>query len=126
MLKSRTRKIPSSILGGGIFYKMIEQYKTSLKKEGISIYPATLAIKTGNENGCVHCGLCMYGCPYSAIYSSQMTLSELQHFKKSSACYYGSRRFTKCCYSYARRSILAYKGTPRDVVSFVGHSKYFF
>jgi len=28
-------------------------------------------------NGCVYCGLCLYGCPYSLIYSSAQTLKQL-------------------------------------------------
>jgi choline dehydrogenase-like flavoprotein len=37
--------------------------------------------KSPEDQGCVYCRLCMYGCPYELIYSSSSTLTRLQKTK---------------------------------------------
>jgi ferredoxin len=43
----------------------------ALRKAGIHFGHARTAVEA---EGCVYCGLCLYGCPYSLIYSSAQTL----------------------------------------------------
>jgi choline dehydrogenase-like flavoprotein len=59
----------------------MEKHETSLKKQGIHFGTARVAIraqKPHSQSGCVHCGMCMYGCPYGYIYNSTSTVRELQ------------------------------------------------
>lgn len=55
---------------------------------GMSYGGSRLAVDCCKRNSdgkeCVYCGLCMYGCPYSLIYNSASTLSELQKDKNFS------------------------------------------
>jgi ferredoxin len=39
---------------------------------------AIQAARGPKEPGCVYCGMCMYGCPYGYIYSSEQTLPQLK------------------------------------------------
>ncbi|MGA8261670.1 MAG: GMC family oxidoreductase N-terminal domain-containing protein [Arenicellales bacterium] len=55
----------------------LEENRQALNSAGIHFGQARLAVRAG-EDGCVYCGLCMYGCPYGHIYSSTRTLRELQ------------------------------------------------
>ena len=52
-----------------------------LRDAGIFYGHARLAIKAARDpqdSGCLYCGMCMYGCPYGYIYSSEHTLAQLQ------------------------------------------------
>lgn len=60
----------------------IERHRVRLRQSGIVAGYSRLAVQvspTGaNPRGCVYCGLCLYGCPYRLIYSSQTTLEDLR------------------------------------------------
>lgn len=62
------------------FLTDLQQSRSSLNKQGIHFGKARLAVHVKNrktELGCVYCGMCLYGCPYSLIYNSEETLNEL-------------------------------------------------
>ena len=55
--------------------------RDELRDAGISFGRARLAIKAKRlqqDRGCVYCGMCMYGCPYGHIYSSEHTVLRFQ------------------------------------------------
>ncbi len=52
----------------------LRKRRTGLRKAGIHFGRSRVAVKA---EGCVYCGLCLYGCPYSLIYSSAQTLERL-------------------------------------------------
>jgi choline dehydrogenase-like flavoprotein len=52
-----------------------------LREAGILYGRARVAIKAARDSkdlGCLYCGMCMYGCPYGYIYSSEYTVSRFQ------------------------------------------------
>ncbi len=55
----------------------MEQNRAALRAAGIHFGQARVAAKAGSD-GCVYCGLCMYGCPYGFIYNAEQTLAQLQ------------------------------------------------
>ena len=64
-----------------ILLNRLNRNRTRLSNEGIHFGQARIAVQaaaTPDSTGCVYCGLCMYGCPYKLIYSSEMTLKQLQ------------------------------------------------
>ncbi len=52
-----------------------EQHRRALQAAGVTVGKARLALDAA---GCVRCGLCMTGCPYSLIYSSAHTFDRLR------------------------------------------------
>jgi len=52
----------------------LRKRRPALQKAGIHFGQSRVAAKA---KGCVYCGLCLYGCPYSLIYSSAQTLKEM-------------------------------------------------
>jgi choline dehydrogenase-like flavoprotein len=52
------------------------QHEAELERDGIHVGRARLAIAQPTPSGqsCVYCGMCLYGCPYGLIYSTQSTL----------------------------------------------------
>jgi len=60
-----------------ILYDRLTRNRAQLQAAGIHFGQARVAVKAGPE-GCVYCGLCMYGCPYAFIYNPEQTLRELQ------------------------------------------------
>jgi choline dehydrogenase-like flavoprotein len=68
----------------------LQRNSSWLEQKGIRFGQARIAVKasaagtkervgvSGLENGCVYCGLCMYGCPYGHIYNASETLEELK------------------------------------------------
>jgi choline dehydrogenase-like flavoprotein len=52
----------------------LRKRKAGLRKAGIHFGRSRVA---ATAEGCVYCGLCLYGCPYSLIYSSAQTLERL-------------------------------------------------
>jgi choline dehydrogenase-like flavoprotein len=55
--------------------------RNKLRDEGILYGRARLAIKAARDpqdSGCLYCGMCMYGCPYGYIYSSEHTVPQFQ------------------------------------------------
>jgi ferredoxin len=61
--------------------RAMDRHRQGLRKARIHHGRARVAIKAAsapNEPGCVYCGMCMYGCPYGYIYSSEHTLPQLK------------------------------------------------
>jgi len=59
----------------------MDRHREELRKARIHHGRARVAIKAARapkEPGCVYCGMCMYGCPYGYIYSSEHTLPQLK------------------------------------------------
>ena len=59
----------------------LEKHKARLTSSGISFGKARIAVAADGYSGspaCVTCGLCMYGCPYRLIYSTEQTVEELK------------------------------------------------
>ena len=54
----------------------LERNRDKLRQAGIYFGQARVAVKAG-EQGCVRCGLCMYGCPYGFVYNADQTLARL-------------------------------------------------
>ena len=55
--------------------------REALSQSGISFGQSRLAIRVHSgehDEGCIKCGLCLYGCPYGLIYSSAFSLPFLQ------------------------------------------------
>jgi choline dehydrogenase-like flavoprotein len=51
----------------------LQRAREPLLREGIRFGTSRLAVKAsrpGSPQGCVYCGLCLYGCPYGFIYNS--------------------------------------------------------
>jgi choline dehydrogenase-like flavoprotein len=57
--------------------RQLEKNRAPLQAAGIYSGQARVAVKAG-ANGCVYCGMCMYGCPYGFIYNSEQTLGALR------------------------------------------------
>jgi choline dehydrogenase-like flavoprotein len=57
----------------------LERNRGVLDRAGIRFGQSRLAVrgKSATEEGCVHCRLCMYGCPYDYIYRSSHNLAAL-------------------------------------------------
>ena len=63
------------------FMKDLEASAEALAAEGIAFGASRLAVRAqpdGEGQGCVYCGLCMYGCPYAAIYNPATTVEQLR------------------------------------------------
>lgn len=58
----------------------MERRRDRLDSAGIRFGQSRLAVRSGDgrSGGCVHCRLCMYGCPYDLIYSSAQTVDHLR------------------------------------------------
>lgn len=57
-----------------------EKYRDHLESAGVFFGRSRLAVRAEpgpKDPGCVYCGLCLYGCPYRLIYSSQSTMVQL-------------------------------------------------
>jgi choline dehydrogenase-like flavoprotein len=61
--------------------RAMDRHREGLRKARIYHGRARVAIKAAaapKGAGCVYCGMCMYGCPYGYIYSSEQTLTQLK------------------------------------------------
>ncbi len=59
----------------------LAKHRSRLSEKGIHFGQSRLAIRTTPQNGdqgCIYCGMCMYGCPFDLIYSSRTTLNMLR------------------------------------------------
>jgi hypothetical protein len=59
----------------------MDRHRATLRQAGVFHGRARVAIKAARgpkEPGCVYCGMCMYGCPYGYIYSSEQSLPQLK------------------------------------------------
>lgn len=62
------------------FLDDLHRHETPLQRSGLYFGRSRMAVAvSGDEKRrpCASCGLCLYGCPYSLIYSSAQTLDEL-------------------------------------------------
>ena len=73
------------LLGGSnqaeSFLRDLELNASRLAAHGVRFGSSRLAVQAegaGGKPGCVHCGKCIYGCPYEFIYNSAHTLERLQ------------------------------------------------
>jgi choline dehydrogenase-like flavoprotein len=58
----------------------MSKHRDSLRSAGIHFGTSRLAVEPQGGDGrpgCAYCGLCMYGCPYELIYSTDVTLQKL-------------------------------------------------
>ncbi|WP_299950995.1 hypothetical protein [uncultured Modestobacter sp.] len=51
------------------------RHRAALRRSGVVVGRARLALRA---DGCIRCGLCMTGCPYSLIYSAAQTMDGLR------------------------------------------------
>lgn len=59
----------------------LELNASRLSARGVRFGASRLALQAegaGGRPGCVHCGMCLYGCPYEFIYNSAHTLEKLR------------------------------------------------
>jgi choline dehydrogenase-like flavoprotein len=73
------------MLGGSsqaeAFLRDLEVNASKLSAHGVRFGASRLAVQAegaGGKQGCVHCGKCLYGCPYEFIYNSLHTLEQLR------------------------------------------------
>jgi len=62
------------------FFQSMRRNKEQLENTGIYFGSARVAIAASGDSkrkACNYCGLCLYGCPYSLIYSTATTLEDL-------------------------------------------------
>jgi choline dehydrogenase-like flavoprotein len=57
----------------------LRHHAPALRGAGFTFGASRLAVVASADaaNGCCHCGMCLYGCPYGSIYNASHTLSEL-------------------------------------------------
>ena len=63
------------------FAKDLAANREALAADGITTGSSRLAVRAQPSEegpGCAYCGLCMYGCPYGAIYNPASTLEQLR------------------------------------------------
>ncbi|MXY23758.1 MAG: GMC family oxidoreductase [Acidobacteria bacterium] len=62
------------------FLSDLDHNSTELRQRGFTFGRSRLGVRSramGDVTDCVHCGLCLYGCPYGLIYNSASTLRSL-------------------------------------------------
>ena len=62
------------------FFEDWSRNRESLRGSGVHFGRSRMAVQASGDDqrhGCAYCGLCLYGCPYSLIYSSAHTLERL-------------------------------------------------
>ena len=63
------------------FLRDLELNASQLSARGVRFGASRLAVQAQGADGkagCVHCGMCLYGCPYEYIYNSAHTLERLR------------------------------------------------
>lgn len=61
-------------------HRDLSRHRLGLEREGIRFNYATLAVRSSDDEtgkGCRHCGLCLYGCPYDAIFAAASGLASM-------------------------------------------------
>jgi choline dehydrogenase-like flavoprotein len=69
-----------SLQGAQVMANLLNNQK-SLKEDGIIFGRCRSAVGNTyavNSEGCVYCGLCMYGCPYRAIFNAEYAIERLR------------------------------------------------
>jgi choline dehydrogenase-like flavoprotein len=64
-----------------LFFENLKKNRAALRDRGWNFGRARVAVRAADNAkgiGCVHCGLCMSGCPYGCIYNSADTVRELR------------------------------------------------
>jgi choline dehydrogenase-like flavoprotein len=59
----------------------LDRHRDELRGRGWHFGRARVAVRAADNakgSGCVHCGFCMYGCPYGCIYNAADTVRELR------------------------------------------------
>lgn len=69
----------------GEFLDDLRVHREPLRRAGLHFGRSRVAVMAAGDEqrpACVHCGLCLYGCPYGLIYSTATTLRRLVDEKK--------------------------------------------
>ena len=64
-----------------LLYGNLKRHRGELRRRGWSFGRARVAVRAAGDTkngGCVHCGFCLYGCPYGCIYNAADTVRELR------------------------------------------------
>jgi ferredoxin len=64
-----------------LLFGNLKHHRDELRARGWHFGRARVAVRAADNakgGGCVHCGFCMYGCPYGCIYNSADTVRELR------------------------------------------------
>jgi choline dehydrogenase-like flavoprotein len=64
-----------------LLFGNLNRHRDRLRERGWHFGRARVAVRAADSPkgaGCIHCGFCMYGCPYGCIYNSADTVRELR------------------------------------------------
>ena len=64
-----------------LIFGNLKRHRDTLRERGWRFGRARVAVRAADGAkgaGCIHCGFCMYGCPYGCIYNSADTVRELR------------------------------------------------
>ena len=64
-----------------LLFGNLNRHRDALRERGWHFGRSRVAVRAAENaqgGGCVHCGFCMYGCPYGCIYNSADTVRELR------------------------------------------------
>src|SRR5262249_42921181 len=76
LYSEKPQRLPASRQAAGLL-RHWESRRERLNASGILFGQARLAVRNEDDSRrCRACGLCLYGCPYGCIYSSDQTLME--------------------------------------------------
>jgi len=67
-----------------LLLRNLKTHRGVLRDRGWHFGRARVAVRAGgatDNGGCIHCGFCMYGCPYGCIYNAADTVRELREAK---------------------------------------------
>ena len=68
-----------------LLFGNLNKHRNDLRGRGWLFGRSRIAVRAAAgsaHGGCIHCGFCMYGCPYGCIYNSADTVRELRAGKK--------------------------------------------
>jgi choline dehydrogenase-like flavoprotein len=70
-----------------LLFGNLNHHRAALRGRGWRFGRARVAVRAADnakDRGCIHCGFCLYGCPYGCIYNSADTVRELRAEKNFS------------------------------------------
>ncbi len=70
-----------------LLLRNLKKHRAALRGRGWHFGRARVAVRAADNakgSGCIHCGFCLYGCPYGCIYNSAETVRELRAEKNFS------------------------------------------